>query len=449
MTGKANSFRGVLQVPYNITLSKPENRLQTSSRPLQSKRTATKHTSPVHSNRVPKCEAFGSVYYRDLVRLQQRHSNVVGLSCCGRKTIDGSNVRIGLNNNGITKSGLFYCKSFLCVSCSKRRVAEQTEQVAKVLDKLNTAFFITLTIKQLKDWGGHKEELLKCWNSFRGRLGRFCKKVGIEEPVYFRTIDFTISPYEQNPTLHTHLHIALGWRESIGNIAEEFRVWVRDNWIEVCLNRGVYSSIKGQDIQLIKKGKASSGAVGFYLSKPVISKLGAELTSLHKDGSGIGKTSMGLGRLMCEIVDSRSEDRDRLIKVYSSVVSFMKGTKFQVKNNQWRKIEEELEEEELEATDNNEVVREVEIGNHNFFILSKEFGSALINYCEQTLMLGGERFRQLKNIVEPQLMIDLGYECSGKEELEQTLIELFREHLHKHSVDWKEVDRRKVSFIRR
>ena len=374
---------------------------------------------------------------------------MVGLSCCGRKTIEGSNVRIGLNNHGTTKSGLFYCKSFMCVSCSKKRVAEQTEQVAKVLDKLDTAFFITLTIKQLKDWGEHKAELLKCWNSFRGRLGRMCEREGVEQPVYFRTIDFTISPYEQQPSLHTHLHIALGWKNSPGVLSEDFRVWVRDNWVETCLKRGVYSSIRGQDIQLIKRGNADSKSVGFYLSKPVISKLGAELTSLHKDGSGAGKTSMGLGRLMCEIVDSKEADKERLTSVYSSVVSFMKGTKFQVRNHKWRELEKEIEEEVVEEVDNNEVIRELEIGNHNFAILVKEFGSTLVAYCEETLLLGGSRLRQLKEITTPELLVDLDYECYSREELEQTLIELFREHLHYHSVDWNKVDNRKVSFIRR
>jgi hypothetical protein len=385
------------------------------------------------------------------VRLQQRHSNVIGLSCCGRKTIEGSNVIIGMTDKGISKQGIFYCRSFMCVKCSKRRVAEQTEKVASVIDELHTAFFLTLTIKQLEDWGEHKKELMKCWNSLRGRLGRWCAKRGIEQPAYFRTIDFTISPYEAKPSLHTHLHIAIGWREDIGSNAEDFRVWVRDSWVDTCSKRDVYSSLKGQDIQLIKKGSSNSESVGFYLSKPVISKLGAELTSLHKSGSGVGKTSFGLGRLMIEAVDAEGADKEHLTKVYSSVATFMKGTKFQVRNHKWREIERELEASEdvnVEDGSNNEVIREMEIGNHNFSILVKEFGGELVNYCEETLQLGGDRLESLEKIVDAELMIELDYGSTCNEEKHQTLIELFREHLHYHKVEWSNVDRRKVSFIK-
>lgn len=436
---------------YTSTLSRTEPSTQSQTRLSVNTSADTQHDTTLDSNRTANCKAFSSVYYRDLVRLQQKHSNVIGLSCCGRRTIEGSNVTIGMTDKGISKQGIFYCRSFMCIKCSKRRVAEQTEKVASVIDELDTAFFLTLTIKQLDDWGEHKKELMKCWNSLRGRLGRWCAKRDIEQPAYFRTIDFTVSPYEAKPSLHTHLHIAIGWREDIGYNADEFRAWVRDSWVETCSKRGVYSSLKGQDIQLIKKGSSNSETVGFYLSKPVISKLGAELTSLHKSGSGVGKTSFGLGRLMIEAVDAEGVNKEHLTKVYSSVATFMKGTKFQARNHKWRAIERELEAAEIqpeEDGDNNEVIRELEIGNHNFAILVKEFGGELVNYCEETLQLGGERLGSLAKIVDAELMVELDYDFTCKEEKEQTLIELFREHLHHNRVDWGNVDRRQVSFIR-
>ena len=429
---------------YTTTLSTPKNALNRHSRPLVSIKTRTKQTTALDSNRVAKCDAFGSVYYKDLLKLQTKHSNVVGLSCCGRKTTEGCNVTIGLTDKGIKKDGIFYCKSFLCVRCSKRRVAEQSKSVAQVIEKLHTAYFITLTIKAKDDWGEQKEELLKCWNSLRGRVTRWCDREGIDVPAYFRTIDFTISPYERNPHLHTHLHIALGWTNSIGYKAEEFRIFLRDAWVDVCARRGNYSSIKGQDIQLIKKGKDNSKSVGFYLSKPVLAKLGAELTSLHKDGSGVGRKSFGLGRLMCEIVDAEGADKERLTKIYSKVCEFLKGSKFQVKNKVWRDLEEveEVEEEEIK-----EPIKKIVIGNHNFHILVRRFGAELLVYAEDCLMRGGKELAHLTKLLHPDLLVELNYDFQGIE-LEETYVELFNEHLHQHSIDWRTVDRRKVTFIR-
>jgi hypothetical protein len=344
---------------------------------------------------------------------------------------------------------LFLCKNHLCPICSIKRANDEKVLTQSVLEKLDSCFFGTFTIKTGTDWEIHKRELLQIWNSYTTRIkNHFKRKFGIQ-PAIIRGLDFTLHPYEvQNEGLHFHIHCLIGFEKDFGVQPEEIADYLNDSWINTARKRGNDCSRKGQKV-LIVKSKKGRVQVGAYVNKSITSNLGQEIVAIHKNGSGLFDGRMGFGRFMAEVITARDEDRERLKRFYKAICKFLRGTKWTSKNKLWRELQEEQEPEVEEDPPEEQETRVIEFDKDAGRLLLESHSRNLIAYCKRLVLWGDkeqfEDFQMLVSIPFADTMFD-AYEDDL--ERREVFLGMIDEHFHKFRVQIGEEDKGKIHFVR-
>lgn len=265
--------------------------------------------------------------------------------CCTIPIKSTSVITIGnIKGKGNFIYGSNKCGNKMCIVCSNKATAKQTELVKEILNKAFRyelpVFFTSFTIERMNNIEHQWNLISDITKEFKRRLKKELISAFGSDFNYIFNKDFTFTKDQRKGIYHTHLHCLfildkplklrnLALKKELGtkDTSEIFKAITKRLWVKTARHFKTRSEEVGQDIQEVKKTEDTE-VISDYVVK--ISKNNEKITyevSRNSTKQAKQKNSFGLFEMLSKIYQSNNKDRS-LIRIYKEFTEFVSGKQF-------------------------------------------------------------------------------------------------------------------------
>jgi hypothetical protein len=326
-----------------------------------------------------------------LLDTQREVSPVMSHRICGKVPFTGKKVGEAEKNSytfscgefgTLTKEGVFYCGSPMCLWCEGKRRKDNQEEFKMVLENASPEkVFITFTAKPRGDLKEHVEKMKDAFGRVVESVKRECVKRYGQEPIYVKVCEATGNPYRGRGHTNFHLHGLFTFSDNktdndnvlVIRSLKWMETYLVDKWSKFGTKVGLVVRKSAQQAKVVGKGPDDIAKLSIYLTKG----LALELAS---SGLKDSKTNYSLKSIVALV----SEGCGQAHRLYRKMASALFGTNFITRSKGWRELykkvseEEELkalEEAEQEEEEEGPLARELLVGRLTYKGCVSQFGA--------------------------------------------------------------------------